>query len=410
MKKQDRLNRILHIDSELDQVKDLDLLLERLLFLARREARADAGTVYINVNGKLAFSHTQNDTLQKKLKPNEKLPYNYYVIPINDESIAGFVANNEVCLNIPDMYCISKSKPYHFNPSFDEKTGYRTVSSLTFPLLSSDDELLGVMQLINARSANGKSVSFKNKDIPFFEVFARFGAKSIQRAKMTRALLETISRFAGLRDPVETNTHVHRVGMYSMELYEAWAFKNNIDPVEREKNRDMLRMVAMLHDVGKVGISDIILKKPGSLDDREYRIMQSHTWIGARQFLEDSDLNIHARDVVLHHHENWDGSGYPGRIEDLDEADKYIVEGLPQGLRGREIPLFARIVAISDVFDALSSKRVYKDAWSEDDIILELKKESNRKFDPELVELFLSIFSTIKNIRNRYSTQMNPHL
>ena len=320
----DRLNRILEIDRDLDLIKDLDLLLERLLLLARREARADAGTVYICQGDELAFLHAQNDTFQAKLKPNEKLLYGYFTIPISDQSIAGFVAKHETFLNIPDMYAIDQAAPYSFDPSFDEKTGYKTVSSLTFPLISSDRRLLGVMQLLNAENIDGEFIAFREEDEPFFEIFARFGSKAIQRAQMTRNLLETITRFAGLRDPKETGAHVNRVGSFAMEIYEAWADRKGIDPERRDTYKDILRMAAMLHDIGKVGISDIILKKPTRLTDDEYRIMKSHTWLGARQFQDESELSFIAQQVALHHHENWDGTGYPGRVGDLFEADKYI--------------------------------------------------------------------------------------
>ncbi|OQX29189.1 MAG: hypothetical protein B0D92_05060 [Spirochaeta sp. LUC14_002_19_P3] len=399
----DRLAQILSIDKELERIKDIDLLLECLLLQARREANADAGTVYMYIGEALAFSHTQNDTLQRRLKPHEKLPYTYFTVPVNDESISGFVAKHKIFLNIPDMYNIDESCPYSFNPAFDNIADYKTVSSLTFPLIAGEDELLGVMQLINAKDKKGHFVPFKESDIPFFEVFARFASKAIQRAQMTRNLLETISRIAGLRDPIETGSHVNRVGAYSMEIYEAWSYRNKITEDERQKMKDNLRMAAMLHDVGKVGISDLILKKPGKLTDEEYRNIQSHTWIGAQQFTDKSELSRHAYEVTLRHHENWDGSGYPGNIGNIFEANKYINKKLPDGLAGKEIPLFARIVSISDVFDALSSNRSYKRAWAEKEILREIEKESERKFDPELVDVFFSIFSTIKSIRKRYS-------
>ena len=400
----DRLNRILEIDRDLDLIKDLDLLLERLLLLARREARADAGTVYICQGDELAFLHAQNDTFQAKLKPNEKLLYGYFTIPISDQSIAGFVAKHETFLNIPDMYAIDQAAPYSFDPSFDEKTGYKTVSSLTFPLISSDRRLLGVMQLLNAENIDGEFIPFREEDEPFFEIFARFGSKAIQRAQMTRNLLETITRFAGLRDPKETGAHVNRVGSFAVEIYEAWANRKGIDPERRDTYKDILRMAAMLHDIGKVGISDIILKKPTRLTDDEYRIMKSHTWLGARQFQDESELSFIAQQVALHHHENWDGTGYPGRVGDLSEADKYIENGVecPPGLVGEEIPIFARIVAIADVYDALSSARAYKPEWKESEVVASIRENAGRKFDPELVDVFLDVLPMLRNIRKRF--------
>ncbi|PIE04187.1 MAG: phosphohydrolase [Spirochaetales bacterium] len=404
IKSSSRLNRILEIDRELDLIKDLDLLLERLLFMARREANADAGTVYIREGDDLVFKHTQNDTFEAKLKPGEDLVYSYFSIPISDKSISGFVARHETFLNIPDMYNISKSASYSFDSSFDVETGYKTVSSLSFPLISSDGDLLGVMQLLNARNKHNEFVPFRQEDEPFFEIFARFGSKAIQRAQMTRNLLITITGFAGLRDPKETGAHVNRVGAYSMEIYAKWAQRKNLKQEEIDKNKDILRMAAMLHDVGKVGISDIILKKPSRFDDRERRIMESHTWLGARQFLDKTELNEIAREVALHHHENWDGTGYPGKIGDLFEADKYIheVKKRPKGLKGEEIPLYARIVAIADVYDALSSPRVYKEAWAEEDVLKTIREEKGKKFDPEIVDVFFEILPILRNIRQRY--------
>jgi len=400
----DRLHRVIELDRELDRIKDIDLLLERFLLLARREANADAGTVYIREGNKLAFKHTQNDTFQAKLKPDEKLVYSYFSIPINNKSISGFVGKNEVYLNIPDMYAIDKNAPYSFDPSFDERTGYKTISTLTLPLISSDGELQGVLQLINARNEKDRFIPFKAEDVPFFEIFTLFASKAIQRAQMTRNLLITISSFACLRDPGETGSHVNRVASFAVEIYEKWANARGVDIEERDKNKDVLRMAAMLHDVGKVGISDIILKKAGRFDDEEYRIMQSHTWVGARQFLDKSDLHMIAKEVALSHHENWDGSGYPGKIGDLFEADQYIkdVKVRPPGLKGEEIPLFARIVALADVYDALNSKRVYKETWKEKKVLKTIRGLSGKKFDPELVDIFFSILPTLRNIQEKY--------
>lgn len=397
------LNRIIKIDQQLDHVKDLDLLLELLLKQAREEASADAGTIYMNENNGLKFSHTQNDTLQAKLKDNEKLPYSSFTVPINDNSITGFVGAHKTFLNIPDMYAINADCPYSFDPSFDRKTDYKTVSCLTFPLLSSDDELLGVMQLINAKNNRDECIPFQDKDVPFFALFARFAAKAIQRAQMTRNLLETISGFSGLRDPLETGAHVNRVGAYSMELYENWAMKHKVESAKREKKKDILRMAAMLHDVGKVGISDLILKKPGRLRDDEYSIIQSHTWIGARQFSDNSELSLAAKEVALCHHENWNGTGYPGKIENLNESDEKLMQDKSRpGLVGEEIPLFARIVSICDVYDALCSQRVYKKAKPKEEVINIIEMESGKKFDPELVEVFSSILPSIEQVQQRY--------
>ena len=402
------MRRSIEIDQELDKVKDLDLLLERLLYLARKEANADAGTFYIREGNKLAFRHTQNETKEAGLKPGAKLNYSYFRMPISDNSISGFVAKHKTPLNIPDMYSIPEDAPYNFNSSYDKKEGYKTVSSLTFPLVSTQDgELLGVMQLINARDEAGHFVPFADDSDSrdFYTMFARNGAKALEKAQETRRFIEKLTGLAEMRDPKETGAHVNRVGQMSMELYEAWAKNHGTDTDTMDKNKDVLRRAAMLHDVGKIAIVDSVLKAPRKFTDSEYRIMKSHTWKGAHKLHDESDLFSTASEVALRHHEHWNGNGYPGQIGDLLEADRYIdEESTPQGLKGEDIPLFARIVAIADVYDALCSKRVYKEAWDESDVLEEMKKGRGEQFDPELVDILLepSMIDILRNIRERY--------
>lgn len=396
------VDKILGVNNELSRIKDLDLLLERFLYRARRESSADAGTIYIRKDDELEFKYTQNNTLEAKLRNGRKLPYSAFSIPINEKSIAGFAAKHKKTLNIPNMYAIDKEAPYHFDPSFDRRIGYKTVSSLTIPLISSDGKLLGIMQLLNACDDDGKFIPFSREDESFYKMLCLIGTNAIQRAQMTRNLLITITGFACLRDPKETAAHVNRVGTYATEIYEAWANQRGIASGSIDKNKDNLRIAAMLHDVGKVGISDTILKKKSAFDSSERKTMESHTWLGAKQFLGNSDLDLTAKEVVLSHHENWDGSGYPGRITNLTGSSAGDKEKKHPGLKGNAIPLFARIVAIADVYDALHSNRAYKNAWAEEKVIETMKKDRGRKFDPELFDVFLRILPTLQDIRRRF--------
>ncbi len=133
---------------------------------------------------------------------------------------------------------------------------------------------------------------------------------------MMRAIMLRMIKMAELRDPKETGMHVNRVGAYSVELYERYALKRNIDKKEVQKNKDILRMSAMLHDVGKIGISDNILKKPAGLTAEEFAIMKTHTYIGAHLFHDkESEFDEMALTVALNHHEKWDGTGYPGFMD-----------------------------------------------------------------------------------------------
>jgi len=160
----------------------------------------------------------------------------------------------------------------------------------------------------------------------------------------------------------------------------------------------------MLHDVGKVAISDSILKKPARFTPEEYKVMQNHTLYGASLFVDTSSpVDILAKDIALTHHENWDGTGYPGWINaNTGVAERTDSEGKPIGKKGEEIPLGGRIVAIADVYDALCSKRVYKDPWGENDVLEEMRKLAGSKFDPELIEAFFEILPNIKQTQNQY--------
>jgi len=152
--------------------------------------------------------------------------------------------------------------------------------------------------------------------------------------------------------------------------------------------------------VGKVALSDAILKKPGSLASAERRQMKSHTIHGARLFRQThSAWDRMAAEVALNHHERWDGPGYPGRIGDIFAPRLQY----GPGKRGREIPLSARIVALADVYDALISKRAYKEAWREEKALAYVRDQAGKQFDPELVLLFLRIRDTIRAIHRRFS-------
>jgi response regulator RpfG family c-di-GMP phosphodiesterase len=401
-----KLNMIMKLGVELTEVKDVDVLLERILREARQLAGADAGSIYIKEADKLKFSYTQNDTQQKKLAPGKKLIYSTFSIPIDNQTISGYVANTGEPLNIADAYKLVAGLPYAFNRSYDDLSGYRTQSMLAFPLKTNRGDTIGVLQLINAKDAKGRIVSFLKKDEPLIMHFANMAAVAIERAQMTRAMILRTIKMAELRDPKETGAHVNRVAAYSVAIYEAWAGKRGIPQDTLDKNRDLLRMAAMLHDVGKVAISDAILKKPGRLDDAEREAMKQHTIMGARLFTDRySDFDEAAAVVALNHHEKWDGTGYPGNINPLD--GKVLpgyenADGTPRPKKGEEIPVFGRLVAIADVYDALGSRRAYKERWDDAKVHEELKACSGTHFDPEMVETLFSCIDTIQNIRERY--------
>jgi response regulator RpfG family c-di-GMP phosphodiesterase len=367
-----KLEVLTTLGTELNQVKDLDILMEHILTEARRVVNADAGSIYIRDRDELRFTYTQNATLQKRLPSGEKLIYNIFTIPADKSSIAGYSAITGQELNIPDVYTLESTVPYRFDKRFDETAGYETHSVLAVPMVH----------------------------------FASMATMALERAQMTRTLILRMIRMAELRDPKETGAHVNRVGSYSVEIYERWARENSIPAKEIQNKRDVLRMAAMLHDVGKVAISDQILKKPARLTEEEFDIMKQHTFFGARLFIDKkSDFDEAAAEVALSHHEWWNGKGYPGHVDLAATGPglSFSVQQLqPRGRKGDEIPLFGRIVAIADVYDALASKRAYKEAWDEADIVRTMEQGAGEQFDPALIEVFFSSLEVMRSIQQRY--------
>lgn len=179
-----------------------------------------------------------------------------------------------------------------------------------------------------------------------------------------------------LRDN-ETGAHVSRMSHICSLL----ALKRGLGRDFAEQ----LLYASTMHDVGKIGIPDSILLKPGKLSPEEWQVMKQHPLIGAKIIGEnDSRLIVLARETALSHHEKWDGSGYPN------------------GLSGEAIPISARIAAISDVFDALTSERPYKKAWSVEKSVGLLKDEAGKHFEPTMVEIFVENLPEILGIKERY--------
>ncbi len=189
-------------------------------------------------------------------------------------------------------------------------------------------------------------------------------------------IIQRLGRAAEYRDN-ETGFHVIRMSHYTRLI--AREYGGNPSWVE------MLYNAAPMHDVGKIGVPDNILLKPGKLDAEEWELMKKHAEFGMEIIgEEESPLLKMSGIIALSHHEKWDGSGYPN------------------GLAGEDIPLEGRIVAIADVFDALTSERPYKKAWSVDDAVNFIKENSGSHFDPDLVPLFLKALPEILQIKANY--------
>jgi putative two-component system response regulator len=207
----------------------------------------------------------------------------------------------------------------------------------------------------------------------------------------------SLARLVESRDS-ETGNHLERIRHYSRELTTAIL---QLDHPPKEIDalfQDNIFLTSPLHDIGKIGIPDYILLKPGALDDREFEIMKKHCEIGfetlneALQKYPKADYLRMSAEIALSHHERFDGSGYP------------------HGIKGEAIPLSARIVALADVYDALVSKRVYKEAYQHDVAKSIIENEKERHFDPLIVDAFLSCEDKFIKISRRFSKNQNDFM
>ena len=193
-------------------------------------------------------------------------------------------------------------------------------------------------------------------------------------------IIRRLGRAAEFKDN-ETGNHVIRMSHYARLTAHAAGLSS--------AQVEVLFHAAPMHDVGKIGIPDNILLKPGKLDEAEWEVMRQHPAMGAKIIGQHSDELLQAASLVaLTHHEKWDGSGYP------------------QGLSGEEIPIFGRIVAIADVFDALTSVRPYKKAWTVEAALQMIDEGSGKHFDPGLIQPFKSVLPEILKIKAQYAEEL----
>ena len=296
-------------------------------------------------------------------------------IPIDNHSIAGLVALS----GDPYIENDTANSPF-FSGAVDRKTQFITRKVVAVPLRE-QERIIGVVEVINKVSGD----DFNQDDVKLLEAMSDAAAVAIVNVRLYEAereksrLLEeaysslqrthgaTMKALAGVLDMRDDATHGHsnRVVAYTRRLAEAMGISNPI----------LLRSIeqgALLHDVGKIGVPDAILRKPGKLTHEEWLVMKKHPELGYH-LLKNIDFLQETLPTVRHHHEHWDGSGYPS------------------GLQGEEIPLEARIFAVADAFDAITSERPYSKARTYVEAAAIFRIESGTTFDPKVVEAFLSI-------------------
>ncbi|MFV0520226.1 MAG: HD domain-containing phosphohydrolase [Lachnospirales bacterium] len=295
-------------------------------------------------------------------------------VPKNTGVVGQCVENGEILL-VNDPYNSDK-----FNSTIDDKTGFVTKSILVYPLYDSKNRVMGAIQALNK---NNEESSFDDYDMEILSIASTFSANILETMRLDleikRSQMETINLLGELceKRSLETGKHTARVSKYSRVIAE----KLNMSTFDIST----IEQAAALHDIGKLSIPDRILLKPGGLDDEEYKIMQKHSEVGFYMLKNSkSEILKTASIISLEHHERFNGKGYPCK------------------LKGEEIDIYARIVALSDVFDAISSKRCYKDAWELEKCFDTIRAESGEHFDPKIVKAFFEGKDEIIEIFNKY--------
>lgn len=356
------LNLILKYAAFVAEQKEPEMMLVALADMAREFSAADRATIWIG--------DKENKTLWTKVAhgiPNITIP--------ETTGLAGAAYNA-----LETVVCNDPYSDGRFNPEIDKKTGYVTKSVVVLPVKNSENIAIGALQCINKLSSDNK---FNEEDVAKLNLVTTYIANTLELASLHKEIEDTQKEVIFTMGEVgefrskETGNHVKRVAEYSYVLALGCGLKFS--------EAELLRMASPMHDIGKVAISDDILKKPGKLTDEEFDIMKSHTTMGHDVLKHSTRKIISAAAVVAHeHHEKYNGRGYP------------------RGIKGEEIHIFGRITALADVFDALGSERCYKKAWELDKIYDLFKAERGEHFDPKVVDAFFDNLDKILDIRGSF--------
>ncbi len=364
---------------QLSMARGVDVILAALRNHARSLVGADGITVVLRDGDKC---HYADEDAISPLWKGQRFPL--------EACISGWAMLNRQPVVIEDIYVDDRIPHAAYRPTF--------VKSLAMAPVRQEDPVaaLGAYWAVKRRPtqdqidtllriANSAAVAFTNVSLVNSLVAAR---EEAVRAK--EAIILAMASLAETRDN-DTGNHLLRTQQYVRALAEACAKRGLYAGELRPAAIDLLHKSAPLHDIGKVGIPDNILLKPGRLDAAEYEVMKTHAELG-RAAIENAERHLGtctpffemARAIAHTHHEKWDGSGYP------------------RGLKGKEIPLPGRLMAIADVYDALVSERVYKPALPHAEAVAHIAGERGRHFDPDLTDVFCEIADTFRQIHQRF--------
>lgn len=464
--------KILSVVKSLVSIKELDELMETVLMLMRGVVGCDAGSIFIynEEDESLVFRYTQNESVN--------IPFKQFSIPLDETSIAGYTGKSGEIIKITDVYKISDTLPYKFNRDFDSMSGYVTRSLISIPLMNVNDELMGVLQLINKKKKAEKIdfqcfddivIPFDDKDVDILHSLSGIIGVALENSllydeinRMWEGFITASIQAIEARDPV-TKGHTERVTNLTSKIALAMDKSGNDFSLSMDKNRyKLLRYSCLLHDFGKIGVREFVLNKSKKLPEKDLSFIkvkfdlairqESDTFKadflrkccadiarineltflpddfideiekckdievelengGAFQLIDEYEFNaisiksgtlteeerkemqshvFHAFNyltkipwnkplkslpqIACMHHEKIDGSGYPF------------------GLKGDEIDIFGKIMAVADVFDALTAKdRPYKKSVPLDKALAIMKNDAeDNKLDKKIVDFFIN--------------------
>lgn len=357
--KSDPLVSLVKIGRSITAVTDIDILLRVIAEETKIAIQADRCTVFM-------YDKDKNELWSKVALGMDSQEIRFPA----DKGLAGYVVKTGEPLNIPNAY----NDP-RFNPDIDKETGYHTKTILCMPIKNNNQEIIGAFQVLNKLGgvftkgdedllvAIGGSASIALENAQLFEQ-----QKELYKEQkvLFESFIDTLATSIDARDKI-TAGHSSRVKLYSMLLVDAL----DCD----EKFKEIVEKAAILHDIGKIGIRDSVLQKEGKLTDEEYKHIQEHVRIthDILEKIHTSDDFKQITEIACSHHEKFDGSGYY------------------RHLSGENIPFGGRILAVADVFDAITSKRHYRDKMPIQNVIDILISGKDKHFDGKLVDMFLKI-------------------
>ena len=355
----DPLVSLVKISRSITALTDIDELLKVIAEETRNAMQADRCTVFL-------WDKDSNELWSKVALGVENKEIRFQA----DKGLAGYVVQTGETLNITDAY----SDP-RFNPEVDKNTGYKTKTILCMPIMNNNHEIIGAFQVLNKIDgiftkndedlliAIGGSASIALENAQLFDQQLQMYR---EQKLLFESFIDTLATSVDARDKI-TAGHSTRVKLYSSLI------ADKLDLSQKDKN--LLEKAATLHDIGKIGIRDSVLQKEGKLTDEEYKHIQEHVRIThniLNKLYMSPDFRI-ITEMASSHHEKYDGSGYY------------------RHLKGEEITLGGRILAVADVFDAITSKRHYRDKMPIKNVLGIISDGAGSHFDPNLVDAFLKI-------------------